>query len=168
MRIREEEAGDAAAVRSVNERAFGRRNEADLVEAVRAAGAATLSLVAEEDGAVVGHILFSPVEVDSPSGAWLAVGLGPMSVPPDLQRQGIGAELVRQGLERLRRAGHRAVMLVGHPSYYPQFGFADGARFGLRWEVDAPAGVFQVLELVPGALAGRGGVARFRPEFANV
>lgn len=168
MRIREEAAGDAAAVRGVNERAFGRRNEADLVEAIRAAGAVTLSLVAEEGSEVVGHILFSPVEVESPSGRWQAVGLGPMSVPPGLQRQGIGAELVREGLARLRAAGHRAVVLVGHPNYYPQFGFVDGARLGLRWEVDAPAGVFQVLELVPGALEGRPGVVRFRPEFAGV
>jgi putative acetyltransferase len=168
MRVREEAAGDAAAVRRVNERAFGRPNEADLVEAIRAAGAATLSLVAEEDGAVVGHILFSPVEVDSPAGRYAAVALGPMSVPPDLQRRGIGAELVREGLLRLRRAGHRAVVLVGHPNYYPQFGFGDGARFGLRWEVEAPPGVFQVLELEPGALAGKGGVVRFRPEFAGV
>jgi len=168
MRVREERSGDAPGIRRLNERAFGRPNEADLVDGLRAAGAVVLSLVAEEAGEVVGHVLCSPVEVSSPAGDYRAVGLGPMSVPPDLQRQGIGAELMREALERLRRAGHQAVMLVGHPNYYPQFGFVDGDRYGLRWEVEAPAGVFQVLELVPGALAGRGGVVYFRPEFAAV
>jgi len=168
MSIREERPGDDAAIRRVNERAFGRKTEAELVDAVRTAGAAVLSLVAEQGGELVGHILFSPVTVESPGGSWQAVGLGPMSVPPELQRQGIGGELVREGLERLRQAGHAAVMLVGHPNYYPQFGFVAGERHGLRWEVDAPAGVFQVLELRPGALSGKGGVVRFRPEFADI
>jgi len=167
VQIREERPADAAAVRRVNERAFGRTNEADLVEAVRSAGATLLSLVAEDEGEVVGHLLFSLATAEGPAGIQAAVALGPMSVPPDLQRKGIGQELVRDGLERLRAAGHRLVVLVGHPNYYPQFGFQPGERFGLRWEVEAPAGVFQVLELVPGG-AGRGGVVRFRPEFADV
>jgi putative acetyltransferase len=168
MSIREERPGDAVAIRRVNQRAFGRPDEADLVDALRVAGAALLSLVAEQEGELVGHILFSPATVASPGGSWQAVGLGPMSVPPDLQRQGIGGDLVRDGLERLRAAGHLAVVLVGHPNYYPQFGFVPGERHGLRWEVDAPAGVFQVLELRPGALLGKGGVVRFRPEFASI
>jgi len=168
LEIRRERRDDRAAVREVNELAFERSAEADLVDAVRSAGAVTLSLVAALDGAVVGHILFSPVTVASPSGEFSAIGLGPMAVLPQHQRSGIGSALVRAGLGEIGRAGHEVVVVLGHPAYYPRFGFVRASTLGVRWEYDAPDEAFMVVELRPGALAGRGGVVRFRPEFAGV
>ncbi len=168
-RIREEAHGDAAAIRRVNEEAFGRPDEANLVDALRANGAATLSLVAESAGAIVGHILFSPVSIDRADGSrGEALGLAPMAVAPRQQRSGIGTRLVRSGLEQLRAAGHGAVIVLGHPDYYPRFGFVPASRFGLRWEIDCPEEAFLAIELRPGALAGGPGVVRYRPEFAAV
>jgi putative acetyltransferase len=166
--VRREIPADHADVRRVNELAFMQPAEADLVDALRAAGAATLSLVAVHEGRVMGHILFSPVTVASPSGDFVAVGLAPMAVLPELQKQGVGSLLVRAGLNELRHAGHEVVVVLGHPGYYPRFGFARAGAHGIRWEHDAPDEAFMVLELRPSALRGRGGVVRYRPEFDAV
>lgn len=167
MAIRPERPEDHAAVAALHERAFGQPAEARLVAALRAAGAATLSLVAEEDGQVVGHVLFSPVSVDDGAGGWAALGLGPVAVRPERQRRGIGAALVRAGLAACRDNGHTVVLVLGHAEYYPRFGFRPAAGAGLRWEHGHDASFF-VAELAPGALAGRAGVVRYRPEFAAV
>jgi len=160
--IRREHPGDEAAVHRVNEDAFGGPDEAAIVEALRANGGVTLSLVAELDGTVIGHILFSPVSID-PAGA--AIGLAPMAVLPGHQRRGVGGSLVREGLELLRQAGHAAVVVLGHPEYYPRFGFVGASRFGLRCEFACPDEAFMAIELSPGALASRPGIVRYRPEF---
>ncbi|HYH47212.1 MAG TPA: N-acetyltransferase [Thermoanaerobaculia bacterium] len=165
--IRSELAGDRAAVRAVNESAFGRREEADLVEALHGAGAAVVALVAEVDGVVVGHILFSPVEVEGSAGQRL-LGLAPMAVAPHLQRSGIGSRLVRAGLERCRELGAAGVVVLGHPEYYPRFGFAPAGRLGLRCEYDVPPEVFMAQELFPGGLSGVSGLVRYHPAFAQV
>ncbi len=127
---RREEPRDADAVWRVNELAFGEPTEANLVRDLTAAGASTLSLVAEKDGYVVGHILFSPVTIETPAGQVTAIGLAPMAVLPDQQGKGIGTRLVQEGLAQLRRLGYDAVVLVGHPDYYPRFGFKRASRFG--------------------------------------
>ncbi|WP_394822237.1 GNAT family N-acetyltransferase [Pendulispora albinea] len=166
--IRPELPSDVASIRRVNELAFGRAMEADMVDAVRHHGGVTLSLVAVLDGNVVGHILFSPVAVDREDGARdMGVGLAPMAVHPDFQKHGVGSELVRDGLERLRGLGHGVVIVVGHPEYYPRFGFERGSRFGLRWELACPDAAFMALALREGALDGRPGVVRYRPEFGS-
>jgi putative acetyltransferase len=166
--VRPERPDDHAAVYHVNELAFGRRVEADLVERVRAAGRAVVSLVAEEAGRVVGHILFSPVSIESPAGRHPAVGLAPMAVLPDRQRRGIGASLVRRGLEECRRQGRERVVVLGHPEYYVRFGFVPASRFGIRCEYDAPDEAFMALALRPGALGGCPGTAVYAPEFAGL
>ena len=148
-------------MREVNEKAFGGGEEAAIVEKLHAAGGVTLALVAEVDGRIVGHILFSPVRIDDEEAA---VGLAPMAVLPVHQRQGVGSMLVRDGLERLRAAGHGAVVVVGHPEYYPRFGFEPASRFGLRWEHPCPDDTFMALELSPGFLREHPGVVRYRPE----
>lgn len=173
--IRDERAGDAAAIRAVLEAAFGQGEEAALVDALRASGAATWSLVATAggegagagDGAsevVVGHVLFSPVAIDTPAGRRHAVGLAPLAVAPAAQRRGVGRALVEAGLARLRAAGHGAVIVLGDPAYYGRLGFVDARRFGLAWEVPGHEAAFQALELEPGALAGAAGTVRYRPE----
>jgi putative acetyltransferase len=167
--VRREGPGDVEAVRGVNLLAFGQQQEADVVEALRKAGAATLSMVADLDGAIAGHILFSPVRVQSTRSSYDAIGLGPMAVAPDLQCKGIGSQLVRAGLQELRRLGHEIVVVLGPPEYYPRFGFERASLRGIRWEHDAPDEAFMVLELCEGALASRGaGVVRYRPEFESV
>ncbi len=168
VHIREEQPRETTAIRSVNERAFGRPDEADLVDALRRAGAVALSLVAEVDGEIVGHILYSPVVIDSAGGAHEAVGLGPMAVVPSQQRHGVGSKLVRASLELLRARGHRAAVVLGHPEYYPRFGFVRASSRGIRWEAPCPDEAFMVLELEPGALPSTGGVVRYRSEFGSV
>lgn len=164
MEIRAERPEDAAAIAAVHERAFPQPAEARLVAVLRAAGAATLSLVAVRDGALVGHALFSPVRVEGDAGAWQALGLGPVGVLPALQRAGIGSALIREGLARCRAQQHSVVFVLGHAAYYPRFGFRPAAREGLCWEHGHDDSFF-VAELAPGALAGRRGIVRYRPEF---
>ncbi len=115
--MRAEIAGDYGAVRRVNELAFGRAGEADLVEALRAEARPHISLVAAWEGEIVGHIFFSPVTIEAEESVSTAMALGPMAVLPEYQRQGVGSQLVRKGLEECRRAGHEVVFVVGHPRY---------------------------------------------------
>jgi len=162
-RIRLETASDREAVFRVNALAFGREDEARLVDALREGGRVALSLVAEVDGEVVGHVLFTAMAVRSAAGAQAAVCLGPLAVLPARQRQGIGGRLLEAGLASLREAGHAAVFLVGHPSYYVRFGFQPARVFDVHYEDDRDA--FMAAELFPGALEGVSGRAEFAPEF---
>jgi putative acetyltransferase len=164
--IRREGLGDAAAVRRVNESAFGRPDEAELVAALIVAGAAILSLVAAIESDVVGHVLFSPVSVDTTTSPVSALGLAPLAVLPACQRNDVGSSLVRAGLAELERLGHGAVVVLGRADFYRRFGFAPASRFGLHCEFDCPDESFQALELQPRAFAGASGVVRYRPEFA--
>jgi len=164
--IRSETPEDRESIGYVNEQAFGRANEAWLVEKLREHGALTVSLVAVQGGEVVGHIAFSPAIVESEYSRFEALTLGPIAVLPAHQRKGIGTKLVSAGLEECRRLGHDLVVLVGHPEYYPRFGFVTAGPRGIACEFEeAPEEAWMVLELRPGALAGKKGTARFRPEF---
>jgi putative acetyltransferase len=168
MIIREECEADAGRIRAVNLAAFETSTEADLVDALRRRVTPLISLVAvaDDDANVVGHILFSPVTLASESGLVL-MGLAPMAVVPSRQRQGVGANLVREGLERCRQLGVAGVVVLGHAEYYPRFGFVPAARFSLRSEYDVPDDVFMVRELREGALQGRTGTIRYHPVFAE-
>ena len=166
--IRPESPEDASAVRRLNELAFGQPAEADLVEKLRAACGDALSLVAVADD-VVGHILFTPVVVESASRRLVGMGLAPMAVLPDRQRQGIGSQLVRRGVDILRERGCPFVVVVGHPEYYPRFGFEPASAHALVSQWDGiPDAAFMVLILDDHAMAGVGGVARYRGEFDEV
>lgn len=163
--VRPETSEDATDIRRVNEEAFGGTIEADIVDKLRQRRAFTLSLVAIYEGKVVGHILFSPVTIDSESSSTSAVGLGPMAVLPSLQRKGIGSKLVSNGLKECQRLGYGIVVVLGHPDYYPRFGFVPASTYGIKCEYDVPDEVFMALELRPGALSKRSGVAKYQPEF---
>ena len=166
--IRPESPEDRPGVRQVNELAFGQPAEADLVDRLRLACADSLSLVAD-DGVVVGHILFAPVVVEGAAGDVIGMGLAPMAVRPDRQREGIGSQLVKRGLEMLRERGCPFVVVVGHPDYYPRFGFEPASARGLasQWE-GVPDAAFMVLVLDTHAMTGTSGVARYRDEFNAV
>jgi putative acetyltransferase len=166
--VRPEQPGDEVAIRRVNDLAFGQSDESRIVDAVRAAGASVISLVAVRANKIVGHILFTPVSIESSAHASPALGLGPMAVSPEVQRQGIGSRLVEAGLHECRRLGYPIVVVVGHPEFYPRFGFRPGTVWGLRSEFDVPDDVFMVTELTPGALAGASAVVRYRPEFGSM
>ncbi len=168
MIIRPEEPRDRAAIRQVVEAAFGQPQEAHLVDLLRDHGKVTFSLVAEKDERVVGHILFSPVTIESNDESLMAIGLAPLAVLPELQNEGIGSQLMHAGLEACRAAGHECVVVLGHPRYYPRFGFVPASRYGVRCEYDVPDEHFMLIELRAGALAGHEGLVKYQPEFNQV
>jgi len=165
--IRAEAEGDHAAVRRINLRAFETTLEADLVDAVRPAAQPLVSLVAELDGAVVGHILFTPVMVRDGETTSSAIGLGPMAVLPELQRRAIGSRLVEAGLEACRELGEHAVVVLGHADYYPRFGFRPAAEFGLHYRGPDFDPFFFAAELENGAFEAIRGMVEYLPEFEN-
>lgn len=166
MRVRAEQEHDWPAVHALNTAAFSTSLEARLVESLRREVKPVISLVAEDASGIIGHILFAPVTLTGHAEVRI-MGLAPMAVLPDRQRQGIGAALVRAGLECCREIGFGAVVVVGHPEYYPRFGFLPGARFGIRCEYDVPDEAFMVIELHARYLAGRGGVVKYHVLFPS-
>jgi putative acetyltransferase len=161
--VRGESPEDRAAIRLVNEAAFDRRYEADLVDVLRNQGVVLASFVAEAGKRVVGHILFSRMWVETSGKAVPAVALAPMAVLPEEQDRGIGGKLIRHGLDWLRGAGEEIVIVIGHPAYYPRFGFsADKAR---SLASPFPPEAFMALELRPGALDGVQGKVMYPDAF---
>jgi putative acetyltransferase len=152
----------------LNEAAFGQPDESRIIDAIRRAGHSTISLVATDEGTIVGHILFTRVDLDAPGPAVPAMALGPMAVMPAAQRRGIGSKLVEDGLGECRQSGCRVVFVVGHPSFYPRFGFRPASSYGIRCEYEVPDDVFMVIELLPGSLDGRVGIVRYLKEFGGV
>ena len=165
--IRAENIEDRDPIHRVVELAFGGPSEADLVDALRENASPCISLVATLDEQVVGHIFFSPVTIETERETLAGMGLAPMAVLPEYQNQGIGSQLVREGLRECARLGHDIVVVLGHPKFYPRFGFEPASLKGLRSEYDVRDEVFMVVELRQGALAGRGGLVKYHPEFGK-
>lgn len=165
--VRAERPEDRTAVRAVNLSAFDTAAEADLVDALRDRARPVISLVAEMGAQVIGHIMFSPVTLDDHPELRL-MGLAPMAVSPKHQNRGVGSALVRAGLQRCGEFGFGAVVVLGHPSYYPRFGFRPAVRFGITSEYDAPAEAFMVVELRPGHFGGATGTVRYHEAFRDV
>lgn len=163
MQIQEETPDQRVQVHALHCAAFGRADEADLVERLRADGLVRLSLVAVEDGDVVGHVLFTalPTRVDGRDVA--AVALAPLAVDPHWQGSGVGSALVREGLARLARAGFEAAIVLGHPAYYPRFGFS--AQLAAKLAAPFVGEAFMALELADGGLRGQGGEVRYPAAF---
>lgn len=164
--VRTETTADYPAVRDVNRLAFGGEDEARLVDALRVGGHVRTSFVAEEDGRLVGHILFSDLPIVTLYGTVEALALAPLAVVPSHQRRGIGSMLVGEGLQACRDAGHRVVVVLGHPEFYPRFGFSAKMAEPLRSPYSGPA--FMAVELVPGALRGIEGEVRYPPPFGMI
>lgn len=166
--IRPERPAEVAAIRHVTQQAFGRLAEADLVERLRTQEQVIVSLVAERCQHIAGHCLFSPVTLESAGQVGRLAGLGPMAVLPALQRQGVGSLLITHGLEYCRKAGYDGVVVLGHPGYYPRFGFVPASRYGIHCEYAVPDDVFMAIELRPGALQRCAGTAKYQPAFKEV
>ncbi len=164
MRIRDESKKDTAAVRALNIEAFGTPSEANLVDALRKQMGLLISLVAEQDEQILGHILFSPVSLSGHTDLKI-MGLGPMAVAPPHQRKGIGSQLVPTGLKKCKQLDYIAVVVLGHPDFYPRFGFVPSSHFDIDYEYDVPEEVFMAAELVPGSLRGKSGRVKYNPAF---
>lgn len=162
--VRAQRSDDFAAIRAVNSAAFGRADEADLVDALRISGAMVLSLVAECDGQIAGHILFSRMWIDDNHGSTPAVALAPVAVLPELQKRGIGSALIKKGVELLNISGERIVLVLGEPAYYQRFGFSAALAASIR--TPFPLENFMALELQPEALLGVSGSARYHAAFS--
>ena len=171
MNIRPETLDDIPAIYDVNKLAFdGQEAEAGLVDAIRGGESFIpgLSLVAEEDGRIVGHILFSRIWIETEERRLPAIALAPMAVRPEFQNQGIGSALIRRGLEECRRLGETIVIVLGHKRYYPRFGFSPELAKGIECPFGDVGEAWMALELVPGALGGMRGRAVYPPAFEGV
>ena len=156
IQIRNEQSGDYHAIAQVLREAFVGDNESRLVADLRAISTfdPDLSLVAVEQGKIVGHILFTPVLIVGHNAAHDAIALAPMAVIPERQRRGVGSELIRTGLDVCRRKGHSIVIVLGHPKYYPRFGFEPASRYGVTSRFDVPDDTF-MLQLLDPAMRDR-------------
>jgi len=165
--VRAERTEDIEAIHLVNRLAFGQKDEALLVQRIRESLGfiPDLSLVAIKDEKVVGHILFSRIHIETPQGDVRILSLAPMAVRPEFQNSGIGSDLVREGLKRCRELGHTIVVVIGHPKYYPRFGFVPARKKGLDLNFPVPDEAFMVCELDPDALEGITGKVIYPPEF---
>jgi putative acetyltransferase len=165
--IRREQPQDVTEIRRVNVRAFGRDQEASVVDKLRKDCNSILSLVAFTDGKVVGHILFSPVVVEGKHGRLVGTGLAPLAVLPEYQRKGIGTQLMKMGISRIKEGGCPYIIVIGEPEYYTRFGFEQAGRFGISCEWNVPYETFMILILDRKAVNGITGVARYRQELAE-
>jgi len=168
VKIRQEIAGDHQSITVVNNLAFGQKNEGQLILRLRKTKKfiPELSLVAKIEGRIVGHILFYPIEIKSDDQVFTS--LAPMAVLPEYQKQGIGSQLVREGLKRARDLGFKSVIVLGHAAYYPRFGFEPAAKWGIRPPFEVPDDVFMALELVRDGLKDIQGTVEYPPEFNDV
>jgi putative acetyltransferase len=169
MGIRKERPGDIHGIRQINLKAFETETEANLVDTLRRSGIPYISLVSEdeEDNELKGHIFFTPVELEGDRSGLQIMGLGPMAVDPKFQNKGIGSLLVKAGIERCRSSGYDVIVVLGHPNYYPRFGFEPSVKYDIKSEYEVPDEVFMVLELKDKALKGKRGTMKFNEAFGT-
>lgn len=167
MNIRREQQSDRLAVHAINAAAFETQAEADLVDALRSQANPIVSLVAEIEGRLIGHIMFSPAILSGHPDLTI-MGLAPMAVVPEHQRKGIGSALIYAGIEACKQLNADAVIVLGHPDYYPKFEFVAASQFGIDSQYDVPDEVFMAMELNKNALAGRSGTISYHSAFAEL
>ncbi|MFX1521000.1 MAG: GNAT family N-acetyltransferase [Promethearchaeota archaeon] len=166
IRIRQEVKEDYKRVYEINKMAFGQENESKLIEKIRRGPnfVPELSLVAEKDNEIVGHILFSKMKIVGES-EYETLMLAPLAVIPKLQKQGIGGKLIKKGIEKAIELGFDSIIVVGHKDYYPKFGFQKASKWGVQCPFEVPEGAFMAIELTEKALENKAGVVQFPEEF---
>lgn len=166
IRIRQEEKEDHKRVYKINKMAFGQEKESKLIEKIRRGPnfVPELSLVAEKDNEIVGHILFSKIQIVGES-EYETLMLAPLAVIPELQKQGIGGKLIKKGIEKAKELGVESIIVVGHKDYYPKFGFQKASKWGIKCPFEVPDGAFMGIELTDKALENKAGVVQFPEEF---
>lgn len=167
--IRPENDSDITAIFEVNQLAFKRDNEARLVDNLRQSEhyVPGLSLVAEIKKNIVGHILFTKLIIRGAED-YQSLCLAPMAVHPEYQKQGIGGQLIKEGIKRAREQGFPAIIVLGHPRYYPRFGFVPASRWSIRCPYDPPDEVFMAMELQGNGLFGKTGTVVYPEQFEAV
>lgn len=172
LTIRQETSDDFKEIFEVNHIAFGQENEAMLVDALRnnrRAFIPELSIVATDNKKIVGHILFTKINIkDDRGNIHVSLGLAPMAVRPEFQRSGIGGQLIKQGLKVAEGSGFRSVIVLGHEHYYPKFGFEPADKWNIRAPFDIPSDVFMAIELVKDGLKNISGTVMYPKEFEMV
>ena len=169
VKIRPETEADYAQIFAVVQAAFGRANESRLVDMLRHKKEyiPALALVAEHEQAIIGHILFFPVEIHRGTERLKTLTLAPLAVHPDFQKKGVGSQLSKEGLAAATKQGFHSVTVIGHPTYYPRFGFERASKWRLKFDerVPVPDEAFMAKELVPNGLKEGGGTLVFPQEF---
>jgi putative acetyltransferase len=170
--IRQETKDDFKEIFEVNHIAFGQDNEAKLVDTLRnnkSVFITELSIVATVNNRIVGHILFTRIKIkDNNGNLHESLGLAPMAVRPELQKNGIGGQLVRQGLDVAKDLGFTSVIVLGHENYYPKFGFEQAGKWDIKAPFDVPSNVFMAIELVNDGLKNISGTVIYPEEFETV
>jgi putative acetyltransferase len=170
--IRRETQDDFKDIFEVNHIAFGQDNEAKLVDALRnnqTAFVPELSIVATDNNKIVGHILLTKINIKDDKGNLNeSLGLAPMAVRPELQKSGIGGQLIRKGLEVAKELGFKSVIVLGHEHYYPKFGFQPADKWSIKAPFDVPSNVFMAIELVTDGLKNISGTVLYPKEFETV
>lgn len=169
--IRQEKATDIQAIKEVNDLAFGQENESKLIQEIRESKyfVPELSLVAVIDSEeVIGHILFSQITIETENGSIPSLALAPMAVKPEFQKHGIGSLLVNEGLMRCKAKGNGSVIVLGHPEFYPKFGFVRASGKGIKPPFEVPDEVFMLIELEKDALDHAEGTVKYPAAFLNV
>ncbi|MFC3199477.1 GNAT family N-acetyltransferase [Parapedobacter deserti] len=168
--IRQEKPNDYPQVFLVHELAFDRTDEAKLVNSLRKSNRfiPELSLVAEINKEIIGHIVYTKIEIHQGEGCFKSIALAPLSVRPDFQKLGVGSTLIHTSLSLATELNYNSIIVLGHKHYYPKFGFTATERWGIKAPFDVPAGSLMGLELRPGALEHVSGTIKYAPEFSAV
>lgn len=165
--IRHERKNDYDKIRKINDLAFGQENEGKMIDALRKTSDYNylLSLIAESENKIMGHILFYPIKIKNKREEFTVLSLAPMAVHPEYQNKGIGRKLVERGIDIARENGYSAVIVVGHPKYYPRFGFTPASNWGIQLPFDVPDETFLALEIKENALKNCSGNVEYPKEF---